>query len=60
MAKALGVTVEELLGEEKPRRATPPGKLGQVFDQVSKLPRRQQDKIVEVVQALVAHQAKTA
>ncbi|MCI0538750.1 MAG: helix-turn-helix domain-containing protein [Verrucomicrobiales bacterium] len=58
MAKALGVTVHELLGEPQPGRAvTPGGKLGQVFDQVSKLPRRQQDKIIEVVQALVAQRA---
>lgn len=58
MAKALGVTVHDLLGEPKPGRAvTPGGKLGQVFDQVSKLPRRQQDKIIEVVQALVAQRA---
>ena len=55
MSKALGVTVEELLGESKPRRATAPGgKTRQVFDAVSQLPRRQQQKIVEVVQALVA------
>jgi transcriptional regulator with XRE-family HTH domain len=58
MAKALGVTVHDLLGEPKPGRAvTPGGKLGQVFDQVSKLPRRQQDKIIEVVRALVAQRA---
>jgi transcriptional regulator with XRE-family HTH domain len=60
MAKALGVTVEELLGEAKPRRATRPGKLGLVFEQVARLPRRQQDKIVEVVQALVAQHSQTA
>ena len=54
MAKALGVTVEELLGEPKPRRATAPGgKARQMFDAVSRLPRRQQQKIVEVVEALV-------
>jgi transcriptional regulator with XRE-family HTH domain len=58
MAKALGVTVHELLGEPRPGRLIAPGgKLGQVFDQVTKLPRRQQDKIIEVVQALVAQRA---
>jgi transcriptional regulator with XRE-family HTH domain len=58
MAKILGVTVEELLGEPKPRRATAPGgKARQVFDAVSRLPRRQQQKIVEVVEALVAQHA---
>lgn len=54
MAAALGVTVEELLGEAKPRRAAAPGgKVRHVFEQVQKLPRRQQDKIVEVVEALL-------
>lgn len=58
IAKALGVTVEELLGEPKPRRvATPGGKARQVFEAVSRLPRRQQQKIVEVVEALVAKHA---
>ncbi len=55
MAKALGVTVEELLGEPKPRRiVTPGGKLRQVFEEASKLPRRQQEKIAEFVQGFVA------
>lgn len=58
IAKALGVTVEELLGEPKPRRvAAPGGKARQVFEAVSRLPRRQQEKIVEVVEALVARHA---
>jgi transcriptional regulator with XRE-family HTH domain len=55
MAKALGVTVEELLGEPKSRRtAVPGGKAGQVLDALSRLPRRQQQKIIDVVEALVA------
>jgi transcriptional regulator with XRE-family HTH domain len=55
MAAALGVTVEELLGHEKPKRAAAPGgKVRVVFARVQKLPRRQQDKIVEVVEALLA------
>jgi len=59
MAKALGVTVEELLGQQKPIRAVSPGgKVRQVFEEVSKLPRRRQENIVKVVTALLA-QAKT-
>lgn len=55
IARALGVSIEEILGEAKPRRSTVPGgRLGRTFNQVSKLPRRQQDKIIEVVNALVA------
>ena len=57
IAKALGVTVHDLLGEPGPGRVAPGGKLGQVFEQVGKLPRRQQQKIVEVVEALVAQHA---
>ncbi len=62
MAKALGVTVEELLGEPKARRSPAPGgKVGQVFESVTKLPRRQQQKIIEVVEALVSqHSGKAA
>jgi transcriptional regulator with XRE-family HTH domain len=59
MAKALGVSVEELLGLDKPRRVVSPGgKVRHVFEEVSKLPRRQQENIVKVVSALLA-QAKT-
>lgn len=48
IAKALGVTVEELLGEPRPRRAVSPGgKLGSLVVQISKLPRRQQEKVIE-------------
>lgn len=54
MAKALGVTVEDLLGVPKPQRTAPGGKVRHVFEQVQRLPRRQQTKIVEVVQALLA------
>jgi transcriptional regulator with XRE-family HTH domain len=58
MAKALGITVEELLGQPKPSRVTAPGgRARQLFEAVSRMPRRQQQKIVEVVEALVAQQA---
>jgi transcriptional regulator with XRE-family HTH domain len=58
IAKAIGVTVEDLLGEPRPRRtAAPGGRAGRVFEAVSRLPRRQQDKIVDVVEALVAQHA---
>lgn len=60
IAEALGVSINELLGQPAPRKSTPPGgKLGRTFDAVSKLPRSQQSKILEVVDALVAqHQDK--
>jgi hypothetical protein len=59
MADALGVTVVELLnvnGEiSVAKRSTnkPPGKVRKVFEDVSRLPRRQQEHIVRVVSALV-------
>ena len=54
IATALGVTPEEILGQNKPKRAAAPGgKVRHVFEQVQRLPRRQQDKIVEVVEALL-------
>lgn len=63
MAQALGVSVEDLLivGDEKSarRKATksnrPVGKVREVFDRVSKLPRRQQEHIVNWVSAYVSH-----
>jgi hypothetical protein len=57
LAEILGVSADELLGREtaKPKvRAT--GKVRQLFDEVSGLPRRQQDKVVEFVSAFVRQQ----
>ena len=57
MARTLGVSVEEILGSsgDSPKRpAVPGGRVGQVFGKVSKLPRRQQKKILDVVEAFVA------
>jgi transcriptional regulator with XRE-family HTH domain len=57
MAAALGVTVEELLGQDKPSRVTNPGgKVRQLFEEVSRLPRRQQEKIVSLLEPFVAAQ----
>ena len=54
MAKILGVTVAELVGEPKTKRAQPAGgRLGQLFEAAAKLPRHQQQKIVEVLELLV-------
>ena len=61
MAKALGVTVEELLGEPKPKRVIGPGgRLGQVFEAASRLPRRQQEKVAEFVEAFVEKKVASA
>lgn len=58
MAKALGVTVEELLGEAKPKRVVSPGgKMRQLFEAASRLPRSQQQKVTAVLEAFVERQA---
>ena len=56
LARALGVSVEQLLRVQAapPRRKTEPvGKVGRIFHEVQKLPRRQQDKVIEVLSALL-------
>lgn len=63
MAQVLGVTVEDLIvGDEKPLKkkaaksnGRPAGKVREVFDRVSRLPRRQQEHIVNWVSAYVSH-----
>jgi hypothetical protein len=61
MAEALGVTVEDLLIVDSPSakartagNGRPVGKVREVFDRVSKLPRRQQEHIVNWVSAYVS------
>jgi Na+-transporting methylmalonyl-CoA/oxaloacetate decarboxylase gamma subunit len=56
MALALGVSVDEFLGEtEKKRRAGagPTGRMRRLFEAASKLPRSQQEKIAAVIEASV-------
>lgn len=58
MAKALGVTVEELLGEARPKRiVSPGGRSRQLFEAVSKMPRRQQEKILDILEPFVRQHA---
>lgn len=68
MAEALGVSVEDLLivetGKTASRKAAksnarPAGKVREVFDRVSKLPRRQQEHIVNWVSAYVSQYEQT-
>jgi transcriptional regulator with XRE-family HTH domain len=55
LADALGVRIEELLDVQAlpVRRSLPAGQIRRVFDEVQKLPRRQQQKVLEVVSAIV-------
>jgi hypothetical protein len=58
IAEALEINVVELLGEEATvvrttRKNGPTSKVQKAFEEVSRLPRRQQEKIVEFVTAFV-------
>ena len=55
LAKVLGVAVEQLVtGNAVPAKQNGPvGRAQRVFEEVSRLPRRQQDKVLEMVSALV-------
>jgi len=56
LAEVLGVRVEHLLTAETllVRRGGPVGKARRVFEEVSRLPRREQNRVVEFVSALVS------
>lgn len=58
MAEAFGVSVDTLLRVEpiKPKKAIAKGRLQQVFEEVSKLPRRQQQKVVEMAEGFLSLQ----
>jgi transcriptional regulator with XRE-family HTH domain len=62
LAKALGVSADYLLGIENieitKNKPGPTGKVQVLFEQVIKLPRRQQNKILDVVDALLKAQAE--
>jgi transcriptional regulator with XRE-family HTH domain len=54
LAEALGISVDTLLGTTPPKsRPVPKGRLHEAFQAATKLPRRQQQKIAEVVEALL-------
>ena len=62
LADILGVTGDYLLGRQdsKPAPKAPPGKLRQVFEKAYQLPRHQQNKIVEFVEAYVDRYQRTS
>ena len=53
LARELGVSIDELLGVTPQKPAIAKGRLQEAFHAAAKLPRRQQQKIVEVVEALL-------
>jgi len=61
MAHVLGVSVQQLVhGNAVPaKRSGPVGRLQRLFEDVSRLPRRKQDQIIQVVSALLDQHKKT-
>ena len=57
LAAALDMTTDGLLGLKPAKANGPTGKVRQVFEQVSRLPRKQQSKVVEFVEAFVEKKA---
>lgn len=64
LAKAFGVRLEDLLVSAAPhpiaRRKGPVGEVQRTFEEVTKLPRKQQRKVLEMVQALVEQYKRKA
>jgi len=60
LAEILEVSADDILGTAagKSRTAKPSGKARQLFDAVSRLPRRQQDKIISILEPFVAEHSK--
>ena len=59
LAKALNVSVEDLVGTNGTRKrgAGPTGKMKQLFEAASRLPRSQQQKIAAFIEPFIAHHA---
>ena len=53
IANALGCSIEDLLGQPTKHKAPKGGKMRQLFEAASELPRRQQDKIISVLEPFV-------
>jgi transcriptional regulator with XRE-family HTH domain len=61
MAKALGVKIEDILNVagEIPKKNGPIGRLQTLFEEASRLPRRQQEKLMDFIVAFVGHYKQT-
>jgi transcriptional regulator with XRE-family HTH domain len=53
IAQALDVSTDVLLGTKPPKTGKPVGKARRLFDSISKLPRRQQDKVISILEPFV-------
>ena len=63
-AKALGVHIDDLIVDAKSSRKTkrtgPVGEIQKTFEEVKQLPRSQQRKVLEMIQALVEQYKRKA
>ncbi|MBF0548786.1 MAG: helix-turn-helix transcriptional regulator [Candidatus Riflebacteria bacterium] len=61
LAKALGVRIEDVLNTdcEIPKKSGPVGRMKILFEEAAKLPRRQQEKLMEFIIAFVSHYKQT-
>ncbi len=59
VAEALNVSVDDLVGTNgtKKRGTGPTGKMKQLFEAASRLPRSQQQKIAAIIEPFIAHHA---
>jgi transcriptional regulator with XRE-family HTH domain len=62
LSEALGISADELLGIKPPapKRQAAKGRLQQVFEEVSKLPRRQQQKVIEMAEGFLSLHKSTS
>lgn len=63
LAEVLGVTCDEVLAvkvAKVKRTAGPGGRIRRVFEEVCRLPRRQQEKVAEFVEAFVKQQSASS
>ena len=59
LADALNMSSDELLGIKPAKSSGPKGRARLILDAVARLPRRQQDKIIDVVEAFVEKKSPT-
>ena len=57
LCELLAVTPDELLGFKEPKSIPHSPKLIKAMEEITKLPKRQQDKILDVVKAFTSHKA---
>jgi len=58
LAAALEVSADELLGIKPPSRRAPGGRGRQLFDELAKLPRRQQQNVLDLIEDAIEGQRR--